>query len=86
MSRPWIPWVDESQATGELRAVYDRWLEANPDREGMPDILKCFSLRPDLLQPLLALTYPLQFADGHLDRQTKEALATYVSGLNKCDY
>ena len=71
---------------GALRQVYDRWLAANPDRDDMPAILKCFSLRPDLLEALLPLVYPLQFADGHLTRRLKEMIATYVSGLNRCRY
>ncbi len=86
MTEPWIGWISEQEAEGELRAAYEKWLAANPEREKVPDILKCFSQRPDILKAVLAVTYPLQFADGHLDRQTKEAIATYVSGLNQCDY
>lgn len=86
MKPPWIPWVDETDATGELKQIYEQWFAANPGRKGIPEILKCFSSRPDLLNPILALTYPLQFNDGNLDRTTKEMLATYVSGLNECDY
>ena len=26
----------------------------------------------------------IHFADGHLTRRTKEMIATYVSGLNRC--
>jgi AhpD family alkylhydroperoxidase len=28
----------------------------------------------------------LHFTAGHLDRRTKEMLATYVSALNQCPY
>ena len=86
MERPWIGCVDEDEAEGELRDVYQQWFDANPGRDRIPDILKCFSLRPDLLKPLLGLTYPLHFENGFLDRKEKEMLATYVSGINECDY
>ncbi len=86
MSRPWIRCIDEDEADGELADIYRAWLAANPGRTEMPSILKCFSARPDVLKPLLELTYPLQFADGAVSRRTKEMLATYVSGLNHCDY
>ncbi len=86
MERPWIEWVEEDEARGELHDVYQSWLAANPDRSSVPDILKCFSQRPDILSSMLAVTYPLQFTDGHLDRRAKEAIATYVSGVNQCDY
>jgi hypothetical protein len=52
----------------------------------MPDILKCFSLRPDFLRHVIDFSYPLHFSDGHLTRRVKESIATYVSGLNACKY
>lgn len=81
-----IPWIEEDQAGGEVEALYQGWKTANPDRERIPDILKCFSLRSDVLKGMLELTYPLQFSDGHLTRRTKEMIATLVSGLNQCPY
>ena len=83
---PYIQWIDEDQAQGELGSLYGDWLAANPDRDSVPEILKCFSQRPDVLRSMLDLTYPLQFSDGHLTRRTKEMIATLVSGLNQCHY
>ncbi len=82
----WIHWVDDQEATGEVAAIYDAWRQANPGRSGMPDILKCFSPQPDLLQSIVEFTYPLHFTDGHLTRRQKEMIATLVSGLNRCRY
>ena len=82
----WIEWVDDEQATGEVAEVYQAWKRANPGREQMPEILKCFSLRPDLLRAVVGFSYPLHFADGFLTRRTKEMIATLVSGLNQCPY
>ena len=83
---PRIAWVEDDQAGGELAEVYGAWREQNPDHEGMPEILKCFSARPDFLAQVMQASYGLHFTDGHLDRRQKEAIATYVSALNQCRY
>ena len=82
----WIRWIEDEEAEGAVREVYEAWKAANPERKRMPDILKALSLRPELLKHIIALTYPVHFADGYLDRQTKEAIATFVSALNRCKY
>ena len=83
---PRIAWVEDDQASGELAEIYEAWREQNPDRGDVPEILKCFSARPDFLAPVMQASYGLHFTDGHLDRRQKEAIATYVSALNKCEY
>ena len=83
---PYIRWIDDSQADGAVAEVYQAWKQANPGRQLMPDILKCFSLRPDLLKAVVDISYPLHFSDGHLTRRVKEMIATFVSGLNQCPY
>ena len=83
---PFIEWFDEKQATGELAEVYREWFSHNPHRPEIPGILKCFSQRPDFLRDVMAFSYRVHFSHGHLDRRTKEMIATYVSALNKCRY
>lgn len=83
---PHIQWVDEGQADGELAELYQMWLEANPGREQIPGILKCFSLRPDFLRSVMGFSQQVHFSEGHLTRRTKEMIATYVSALNQCLY
>ena len=83
---PRIAWVEDDQATGELAEIYGAWRAQNPERGGMPEILKCFSARPDFLAQVMQASYGLHFTDGHLDRRQKEAIATYVSALNQCRY
>ena len=61
-------------------------LAANPGRERVPDILKCFSLRPDFFRQVVDVSGTVHFTDGHLPRRAKEAIATLVSGLNLCPY
>lgn len=83
---PNIEWIDDQQAGGELAEIYRRYLAEHPDRQRMPDILKCFSQRPDFLRSVIEFSYSLHFSEGHLTRRTKEMIATLVSGLNHCPY
>ena len=82
----WLQWINDEAATGAVRDVYESWKKNNPGRKQVPDILKCFSLRPDLLQSVIDISYPLHFSDGFLSRRQKEMIATYVSALNQCRY
>lgn len=49
-------------------------------------ILRTMSLQPRYLAYISELSGLAHFADGFLDRRTKEMIATYVSALNKCKY
>ncbi len=84
--RPFIPWVNEDEATGKVAEIYNLWKSENPDRDSVPYVLKCFSLRPDFLEQVYGFSYKLQFADGYLTRRQKELIGTYVSSLNNCPY
>src|SRR5262249_43902104 len=77
--------IEDEDATGELAQVYDQW-RAHSGRQQMPGILKCFSHRPDFLLQVMAFSNGVHFSEGHLDRKTKEAIASYVSFLNRCPY
>ena len=83
---PRIAWIEDEAATGEVAQIYAQWKHDHPGRPRMPGIMKCFSQRPDFLRDVISFSYRLHFADGHLDRRTKEMIATYVSGLNRCPY
>lgn len=83
---PFIRWVDDEEATGKVAEIYDFWKSQNPGRDRVPQILKCFSLRPDFMEQAINFSYGLQFADGFLTRRQKELIGTYVSALNECPY
>lgn len=83
---PHISWVEETKASGDLLKIFQAWRTENPTRKKFPDILSCFTLRPDFLRQVMDVSNSLHFADGHLDRRTKEMIATLVSGLNQCPY
>lgn len=83
---PFIRWVDDDEAIGKVAEIYELWKSQNPGRDRVPQILKCFSLRPDFMEQAIHFSYGLQFADGFLTRRQKELIGTYVSALNECPY
>ena len=80
-----IDFIEDADAAGELAKVYDEWRK-HSGRQNMPGILKCFSHRPDFLRQVMDFSNTVHFSTGHLDRRTKEAIASYVSYLNRCPY
>ena len=83
---PYINWIEDEDADGELAEIYRRYKEVNPHKAQMPGILKCFSQRPDFLERVMQFSNEVHFSDGHLTRRTKEMIATLVSALNQCPY
>jgi|SRR6516162_10172417 hypothetical protein len=77
--------IEDKDATGEVATVYDEW-RAKSGRQNMPGILKCFSHRPDFLREVMKFSDTVHFSEGHLSRKTKEAIASWVSYLNRCPY
>ena len=77
--------VNDQDAHGELARVYEEW-RASSGQQQVPGILKCFSHRPDFLRDVITMGDCVHFSDGHLKRRTKEAIATWVSYLNRCPY
>jgi len=77
--------IDDKDASGEVAAVYQEW-RAKSGRQLMPGILKCFSHRPDFLREVMRFSDTVHFSEGHLNRKTKEAIASWVSYLNRCPY
>jgi alkylhydroperoxidase family enzyme len=80
-----IGFIEDAQAAGEVAQVYEAW-RAKSGRQNMPGILKCFSHRPDFLREVISFSDTVHFSEGHLTRRTKEAIASWVSRLNRCPY
>ena len=80
-----IKLIEDRDATGEVAEVYDQW-RAKSGRQQMPGILKCFSHRPDFLRQVIQFSDTVHFSEGHLNRRTKEGIASWVSWLNRCPY
>jgi uncharacterized peroxidase-related enzyme len=80
-----LPVVEETDATGEVAALYERY-RSHFGRPAVPGILKCFATHPALLRNMMSLAENLLFVDGSLLRRHKEMIATLVSTENACPY
>ncbi|MFQ5846266.1 MAG: carboxymuconolactone decarboxylase family protein [Candidatus Methylomirabilales bacterium] len=79
----WIKTVEEQEATGALGEFY----AGIKGRMGfVPNILKVYSLRPDVLQAMQPLYETLMFGPSGLTRAQREMIAVLVSKLNNCHY
>jgi uncharacterized peroxidase-related enzyme len=83
---PFIQWIEEAEARGEVAEAYALYFQKRPERTKVADILKCFSHRPDFLKHVMDFSWQLHFCDGHLSERVKEMIATLVSGQNRCPY
>jgi len=82
--QPRIRIIQESEASGETKAIYDE-VRQTFGMPIVPDIMKLVSIRPDFLRVLLS-GYQAMFSGGHLPGQVKEMIATVVSRTNSCEY
>ena len=80
----WIKSIPLEEATGRLKALYDKHMRAN---ETVANILSAHSLRPHMLDGHMAFYRNIL---GHSGNQLPlwylEAVGVYVSALNECNY
>lgn len=80
----WIKTIARGDATGRLKNIYDRI--SGPDGN-IDNILMAHSLRPHTLEGHMTLyKYVLHHPRNTLDKWFLEAIGTYVSYLNGCEY
>ena len=80
---PWIKVIDESEADGELKKIYD----AQAEKAGaLANILKIHSLAPRTLSTHMTFYEAVMHAPGDLSRTQRETIAVVVSSLNHCHY
>ncbi len=79
----YLPATPPEDARGRLKGTYEKL-------ESMfmivPKVFVAQSIRPDLLEPIVAYVKRLMIDDHALPRSTKELIAAYVSKLNACAY
>ena len=79
----WIKTVEPGDATGELKAEYDKAVR----RAGKVfNILKVQSLNPPVLRASMGLYLAAMHGPSGLTRAEREMLATVVSWANHCFY
>lgn len=80
----WIQTISYQNASGKLKALYDRIKGPN---DYLDNILKIHSLRPHSLEGHMKLyKNVLHHRDNQLPKWLLEAIGIYVSLLNDCDY
>ena len=77
-----VPRIDWAADDDPRMAQVERVLGRRP----AGGILRTMSLQPEYLAAINEAARKAHFADGFLDRRTKEMIATHVSAINKCKY
>ena len=81
---PWIETVAYEDASGKLKALYDR--VKGPDNN-VDNIMMMHSLRPHTMEGHMAIyKYVLHHRDNTIDKWFLETIGVWVSTLNKCEY
>ncbi len=81
----YLPTIDESQATGKLKEVYDEIKKTRKLKQISP-VLRAFSMRPEVLEEVTRLSFQVTFGGSTLGRRREEMLSTAVSAWNDCHY
>ena len=79
-----VPYVEDEDATGIVREVYDD-IKASRGLAEVPNFWKAIAHRPEYLRDeWFKLRHILE--TGSIDRKVKEMIAVAVSATNNCDY
>ncbi len=79
----WIQTISETDATGELKDIYDDILSS---RGKMSNIMRIHSLNPPTMKAHIDLYMATVFGKMKLKRAERELIATMVSATNHCPY
>lgn len=80
---PWIKIIDETEAKGQLKEIYE---ELKRKRGKIANIMKIHSLNPQAMKKHLNLYVTLMFGKSDLTREERELIAVVVSAMNGCKY
>jgi alkylhydroperoxidase family enzyme len=81
----WIRTISEQEAEGPLGELYAK-LRQNPHFGMVPNVIKAFSLRPEIAAAITRLSSAATFGGSHLSRVQEEMIAAAVSSVNRCHY
>ncbi len=79
----WIRVIQEVEASGELKQIYDQLTEP---WGGVDNVLKIHSLNPGSLRAHFEIYKTLMRGASGLSRIQREMIAVVVSSANHCDY
>jgi alkylhydroperoxidase family enzyme len=81
----WIRTISEQEAEGPLGDLYAK-VRQNPHFGMVPNVIKAFSLRPEIAAAVTRLSSAATFGGSHLSRVQEEMIAAAVSSVNRCHY
>ena len=81
----YLPLLEDDQATGKLKEVYDAIKKARKLKRVSP-VLQAFSQKPELLEEVVRISDLATFGGSSLGRRWEEMLSTAVSTWNGCHY
>ncbi|MFQ5913559.1 MAG: peroxidase [Nitrospinota bacterium] len=79
----WIQTISEDEADGFVKRFYDG---KQAQLGFVPNIIKAFSLSPEILRTSQAFFKALMFGPLTLSRPQREMIAIVVSKINECHY
>lgn len=79
-----VPYVDESDATDRVRAVFDE-IKASRNLAAVPNFWRAIAHDPEYLRHEWDKLKTIM-TTGVIDRRVKEMIAVAVSATNNCDY
>lgn len=82
----WVKMVEESEADGIVKEEYERHYELIKKMGGVAEIVKVFSLRPDLLRARVGFGNAMTFGGSGLGRYREELIATSISAQLSCKF
>lgn len=88
----WIKMVAEDEATGLVKEIYassgGRAMDSDPTEapRQLSEVVKVFSLRPDLLQARRLFGNTMTFGGSGLGRYREELIAVSISATLRCRY
>lgn len=83
----WVTMVREDEATGIVQEEYAGVRRyRGHERTEVAEIVKVFSLRPDLLRARQAFGHAMTFGGSGLGRFREELIATSISALLGCKF
>ncbi len=79
----WIRIIEEDEATGLLKEIYKRSKKRGSETS---EIVKVFSLRPELMDVRLHFGQKMTFGGSGLGRFREELIAVSISAACQCRY
>ncbi len=81
---PYIKTIDESEATGQIKEIYEKRRDHHTGT--VSNIAKLFSLRPDLLEAQHRFSRAIQFGGSSLGVKREEMISVLIGSLLQCSY